>query len=108
MEFADKIDIAGKLLDAVALGRRVPLLICWNGTYRCNLQCPYCGAFRRCRDYLVPTGGRFAEAFSGLSLPHECHRCWGGQTVELAQPGRLRPDAVWGVWRRFRARTGRE
>ncbi len=33
-------------LGAVATGRRVPLLVSWNITYRCNLACRYCGLHR--------------------------------------------------------------
>lgn len=34
------------MLRALASGRRVPLLVSWNLTYRCNLACRYCGLHR--------------------------------------------------------------
>jgi MoaA/NifB/PqqE/SkfB family radical SAM enzyme len=37
------IEIAAALFKIHVLGRRVPLFVAWNVTFRCNLRCMYCG-----------------------------------------------------------------
>ncbi len=40
------IRVGSGLFRAVICGQRVPLLVSWNITYRCNLACRYCGLHR--------------------------------------------------------------
>lgn len=47
MTLLKKINISYKILEAVTLKKRTPLAVTWNITYRCNLQCKYCGAWER-------------------------------------------------------------
>ena len=46
MNFFEKLDISRKVLQAIIFKKRFPLLATWNITYRCNLQCKYCGVIR--------------------------------------------------------------
>lgn len=39
----EKLAFGARVLGAVALNQRVPLLVGWNITHRCNLKCAYCG-----------------------------------------------------------------
>jgi len=43
MKLFQKLNISQKLLKAVVLKKKVPIVIGWNITYRCNLRCQYCG-----------------------------------------------------------------
>jgi len=46
MNFLEKLNISLKLLQAVLFKKRFPLAVTWNITYRCNLRCSYCGAWK--------------------------------------------------------------
>lgn len=46
MNLIEKIHISQKVLQAIYLKKRMPLLVEWNITYRCNLSCEYCGVNR--------------------------------------------------------------
>ena len=55
MKLIKKLDISRRVLQAILLGRRVPLIVGWNITYRCNLRCKYCSAWQR-EDEELGTG----------------------------------------------------
>lgn len=52
MNFLEKIDISWKVLKGIIFKRRSPLVVVWHSTYRCNLQCKYCGYCERKTDEL--------------------------------------------------------
>ncbi|MBU1863554.1 MAG: radical SAM protein [Candidatus Omnitrophica bacterium] len=52
MKVKDQIIIAKSILDAKLFRKRRPLLASLYITYRCNLQCPYCGYFKANSDEL--------------------------------------------------------
>jgi MoaA/NifB/PqqE/SkfB family radical SAM enzyme len=43
MSFLEKLRFFYRLSSGVVFGRKIPLIIGWNLTYRCNLRCSYCG-----------------------------------------------------------------
>ncbi len=43
MNFLEKLNISRKVLLARIFKRKIPLAVSFNITYRCNLQCKYCG-----------------------------------------------------------------
>jgi len=42
----ERIGLAGRVARAMITKKRVPLVAGWNLTYRCNLRCSYCSAWR--------------------------------------------------------------
>jgi len=42
MNFLEKLNIGYKVLQGVIFRKKFPLVVGWNITYRCNLQCKYC------------------------------------------------------------------
>ncbi len=47
MTFTEKLNLVCRVFKAVVLKKKVPLMVTWCITYRCNLKCNYCGAWRR-------------------------------------------------------------
>ncbi len=43
MNIIEKLQISQKVLQGLFLKKRMPLLVEWNITYKCNLHCEYCG-----------------------------------------------------------------
>lgn len=48
----EKINLAQKVLQAIVLRKRFPLVVTWHLTYRCNAQCRYCGSWEQRTDEL--------------------------------------------------------
>lgn len=83
MKFLEKIDIAQKILQAIVLKRRFPLVVSWALTYRCNLRCKYCSLWKKnvkelntkdifcIIDELVDLGTRFIIFDGGEALLRE-------------------------------------
>jgi MoaA/NifB/PqqE/SkfB family radical SAM enzyme len=53
MNFIEKINIFCKLAGVFVSRKRIPLIISWNITYRCNLQCSYCGWWKNNTEELT-------------------------------------------------------
>jgi len=47
MNLLEKLDVAQKVLQTIVFKKRFPLAVGWDITYRCNLQCKYCGAWEK-------------------------------------------------------------
>ena len=47
MNFFEKLNTSQKFLQSIIFKKRFPLSVSWNITYRCNLQCGYCGAWEK-------------------------------------------------------------
>lgn len=47
MKFLEKLVIGQKVLQGIAFRKKFPLAVGWNITYRCNLQCKYCGFWQK-------------------------------------------------------------
>ncbi len=43
MNFLEKLDVFTKAFSALVFKRKIPLIVSWHLTYRCNLRCKYCG-----------------------------------------------------------------
>lgn len=43
MRFLGKVNLVQKVLRAIVFKKRFPLVATWNITYKCNLNCGYCG-----------------------------------------------------------------
>lgn len=80
MNPGDAILVAARLLLGWITGKRIPLMVTWNVTYRCNLDCRYCGVCREevrdadtdrvleIVDHLAHAGTRFLELSGGEPL----------------------------------------
>lgn len=42
MKLLKKLNISGQVLKAIIFKKKIPLVVGWNITYRCNLRCQYC------------------------------------------------------------------
>ncbi len=67
MNIFEKINVLQKVAKIILLKRKFPLALTWNITYRCNLQCIYCGSWQNKSEEL-DTKDIFAiiEEFSNL------------------------------------------
>lgn len=54
-DLLNRLDVSRKLLFGAIFKRKAPLVIIWNVTYRCNLQCKYCNYWKRETKELVTT-----------------------------------------------------
>lgn len=77
MDIFSKINHTRQVLQAIATRKRFPFVVCWNITYRCNLRCKYCWAYKneveelntqevlQVIDRLVGLGMKFLELAGG-------------------------------------------
>ena len=54
MNFFEKLNIGRKVLQGVIFRKKFPLVVGWNITYRCNLQCKYCRFWEEKAEELSP------------------------------------------------------
>lgn len=83
MKALKKFDISWKVAKALIFKKKIPLVIGWNITYRCNLRCQYCGYPERnvieldtdsifCLiDEIVSLGSRIIIISGGEPLMHK-------------------------------------
>jgi len=56
MNCLQQIDLSQKVLQAIVFKKRRPLVVIWNLTYKCNLECTYCGFWERKTEELDTKG----------------------------------------------------
>ncbi len=56
MNLLDTLDTSAKVLSARFLGKRAPIIVSWHLTYRCNIECSYCGFWERKTAELETSG----------------------------------------------------